>query len=186
MENRKNQIIDLAIQLVQQKGYVGFSYEDISKQLGVTKASIHYHFEKKEDLGVAITERIVRSLQNFLLIKQDTSISAEEKLRKFIYAQAERFGHTEICPISSLQSDFHSLPENVQKRIEEVSRLEFSIMKDLITEAYKDSLHDEDEVYSIAVSILSSLKGALLYRRVLDEDILTKVINQIPLLIRKS
>ncbi|WP_373461104.1 hypothetical protein [Paenibacillus sp. V4I5] len=24
-----------------------FSYDDISKHLGVTKASIHYHFEKR-------------------------------------------------------------------------------------------------------------------------------------------
>jgi TetR/AcrR family transcriptional regulator, transcriptional repressor for nem operon len=49
-QNRKKQIIDLAIKLVQQKGYVGFSYDDISKQLGVTKARIHYHFEKKRGI----------------------------------------------------------------------------------------------------------------------------------------
>ncbi|PGY05869.1 TetR/AcrR family transcriptional regulator, partial [Bacillus sp. AFS031507] len=65
MENRKVQIIDLAMQLIQQKGYVAFSYDDISKQLGVTKASIHYHFEKKEDLGAAITDKIMQRLDRF-------------------------------------------------------------------------------------------------------------------------
>ena len=63
MENRKTQIIELALKLIQQKGYVAFSYDDISKQLNVTKASIHYHFEKKEDLGVAAAEWISQSLQ---------------------------------------------------------------------------------------------------------------------------
>lgn len=187
MENRKKQIIDLAIKLVQQKGYVGFSYDDISKQLGVTKASIHYHFEKKEDLGVAITERLAKSLQNFLLIKKDASVSAEEKLKKFIQVQAERFACTEICPISSLQTDFNSLPDVVRKKIEEVSRLELSIMKDLIEEAQtKGILNDTDDIHSVAVTILSSIKGALLYRRVLGDDILTGVISQINLILRKS
>lgn len=187
MENRKKQIVDLAIKLVQQKGYVGFSYDDISKQLGVTKASIHYHFEKKEDLGVAVTERLAKSLQNFLLIKNDASVSVEEKIKKFIQVQAERFACTEICPISSLQTDFNSLPDVVQKKIEEVSRLELSIMKDLVAEAQtKGILDDIDDIHSVAVTILSSIKGALLYRRVLGDDILTGVINHINLILRKS
>jgi TetR/AcrR family transcriptional regulator, transcriptional repressor for nem operon len=187
MENRKKQIVDLAIKLVQQKGYVGFSYDDISKQLGVTKASIHYHFEKKEDLGVAITERIITSLQKFLLSIKNSSVSGEEKLERFIQQQAERFACTEICPISSLQTDFNSLPEIVQKKIEEVSRLELSIMTELVAEAQtEDILNDTDDVQSVAVTILSSIKGALLYRRVLDDDILTGVINQINHILRKS
>jgi TetR/AcrR family transcriptional regulator, transcriptional repressor for nem operon len=185
MENRKKQIVDLAIKLVQQKGYIGFSYDDISKQLGVTKASIHYHFEKKEDLGVAITERIITSLQNFLLSIKNSSVSGEEKLKRFIQQQAERFACTEICPISSLQTDFNSLPEIVQKKIEEVSRLELSIMNELVAEAQAEDIHTDD-IQSVAVTILSSIKGALLYQRVLDDDILTGVINQINHILRKS
>ncbi|USK31474.1 TetR/AcrR family transcriptional regulator (plasmid) [Bacillus sp. CMF21] len=42
MENRKKQIFDLALKLIQQKGHVAFSYDDISKKLGVTNKSIHY------------------------------------------------------------------------------------------------------------------------------------------------
>jgi TetR/AcrR family transcriptional regulator, transcriptional repressor for nem operon len=187
MDNRKKQIIDLAIKLVQQKGYVAFSYDDISKQLGLTKASIHYHFEKKEDLGVAITDRLSKSLQNFLLVKKDASVSVEEKLKQFIQLQAERFACTEICPISSLQTDFNSLPAIVQKKIEEVSKLELSIMKELVAEAQTEEiLNDTDDIQSVAVTILSSIKGALLYRRVLGDDILAGVINQLNLFIRKS
>jgi TetR/AcrR family transcriptional regulator, transcriptional repressor for nem operon len=43
MESRKNQIISLAFKLIQEKGFVAMSYDDLSKPLGVTKASIHYH-----------------------------------------------------------------------------------------------------------------------------------------------
>jgi hypothetical protein len=50
MESRKNQIISLAFKLIQEKGFVAMSYDDLSKPLGVTKANIHYHFEKKGGL----------------------------------------------------------------------------------------------------------------------------------------
>ena len=111
----------------------------------------------------------------------------EEKLKQFIQLQAERFACTEICPISSLQTDFNSLPVIVQKKIEEVSRLELSIMKELVAEAQTEEiLNDTDDIQSVAVTILSSIKGALLYRRVLGEDILAGVINQLNLFIRKS
>ncbi|MGG4491247.1 TetR/AcrR family transcriptional regulator [Metabacillus idriensis] len=187
MENRKNQILDLAIKLVQQKGYVGFSYDDISKQLGVTKASIHYHFEKKEDLGVAITERITIRLQNSLLSIKNSSVSAEEKLKKFIQQQAERFEWTEICPISSLQTDYESLPYIVQNKIKEVSKLELSILKEIVAEAQKEkSINDSEDLQFLAVTILSSIKGALLYRRVLGEDVLVDVLNQLNRFLAKS
>ncbi|HIE19064.1 TPA: TetR/AcrR family transcriptional regulator, partial [Candidatus Bathyarchaeota archaeon] len=35
-------------------GYGGFSYSDLSKALGITKASIHHHFPSKEELGLAV------------------------------------------------------------------------------------------------------------------------------------
>jgi TetR/AcrR family transcriptional repressor of nem operon len=180
MENRKVQIINLALKLIRQKGYVAFSYDDISKQLGVTKASIHYHFEKKEDLGVAVAERIYQSLQNFLLTMKNSSLTAEEKLMQFIVQRAERVACTEICPISSLQTDFESLPDIVRQKVEEVSRLELSIINEIVAEAYTEGIVSSSQnVESLAVMILSSVKGALLYRRVLGDDFFLDVLNQI-------
>ncbi|MEB3272326.1 MAG: TetR/AcrR family transcriptional regulator [Prochlorothrix sp.] len=44
------QILDIAQNLLQSRGYSAFSYADISEQVGIRKASIHYHFPSKEDL----------------------------------------------------------------------------------------------------------------------------------------
>ncbi|MCU1806422.1 TetR/AcrR family transcriptional regulator [Cytobacillus firmus] len=180
MENRKKQIVDLALKLIQQKGYVAFSYDDISKQLGVTKASIHYHFEKKEDLGVAVTERILLRLQESLMSIENSPASAEEKLKQFIQQQAQRFECTEICPISSLQTDYESLPSSVKEKIEEVSRLELQVMKELVAEAQADNIiNSSEDVHQLAVTILSSVKGSLLYRRVLGDGVLAGVLDQL-------
>ena len=50
-------MLDVAERLVQQRGFNAFSYADIASELGVTKASLHYHFASKAALGSAVIDR---------------------------------------------------------------------------------------------------------------------------------
>ena len=50
-------ILDVAEQLVQVRGFNGFSYADIAAELGITKASLHYHYRGKAELGRALITR---------------------------------------------------------------------------------------------------------------------------------
>src|SRR5688500_19860163 len=50
-------ILDSAERLVQTRGFNGFSYADVAAELGVTKASLHYHFPGKAELGEALIGR---------------------------------------------------------------------------------------------------------------------------------
>ena len=51
-------ILAIGEQLLLERGYAGFSYQDIAEAVGIRKASIHHHFPAKEDLGRAILERV--------------------------------------------------------------------------------------------------------------------------------
>jgi len=53
----RTQILDIAERLLQQRGYNAFSYQDIADELGIRKASLHYHFATKAALGAAIAVR---------------------------------------------------------------------------------------------------------------------------------
>ena len=50
-------ILDVAERLVQLRGFNGFSYADIAAELHITKASLHYHYAGKAELGRALIER---------------------------------------------------------------------------------------------------------------------------------
>ena len=50
-------ILDVAERLVQTRGFNGFSYADVASELDVTKASLHYHFPGKAELGQALIAR---------------------------------------------------------------------------------------------------------------------------------
>ena len=49
-------LIKSAEYMLRSKGYAAFSYADLEKVVGIKKASIHHHFQKKEDLGEVIIE----------------------------------------------------------------------------------------------------------------------------------
>ena len=52
--NTREQILHHATHLLMSRGYNGFSYRDISTELGVKNAAIHYHFPAKADLALAL------------------------------------------------------------------------------------------------------------------------------------
>ncbi len=75
-------ILDIAERLVQTRGYNGFSYADIAQALHVTKASLHYHYPAKADLGKELIERYERNFLNALAHIDAESRNAREKLRR--------------------------------------------------------------------------------------------------------
>jgi TetR/AcrR family transcriptional repressor of nem operon len=42
-----DKILRLTDTLIQQRGFLGFSYADLEKAIGIRKASIHHHFPGK-------------------------------------------------------------------------------------------------------------------------------------------
>jgi len=186
-EDRKSQIIDLTMHLIQEKGYVAFSYDDLAKKLGVTKASIHYHFEKKEDLGIAVCNRLEKQYKDMFYTMQHTYTDLEEKLHFYITKKAERIKENEICLISSLQKDYESLPTRIQEKLTALSRMELSFLTDLFQEAKTNGLLKEQvDAVAVAGIFLSCVKGALQYKRVIGNDLAPKMFNQLRDLLLQS
>lgn len=183
MENRKNQIIHLALELIQEKGYVAISYDDLSRRLGVTKASIHYHFEKKEDLGAAIVDRMMQRLEHLSL--EIASQLPEERLMKFITERVKRFGQHDICPLSSLQADYESLPEALQLKVKEASEQELFTLANILRDIQKEGgIPSQKDVESLALIVLAGGKGILQYQRVLGKELFPEFMEQLRHLIR--
>src|SRR3974390_2000756 len=79
------QILDLAETLIQTRGYSAFSYQDIADSLGIRKASIHYYFPSKADLGVAVVDRYADRFGAALVaIGQEQSRSSMTMLEFYI------------------------------------------------------------------------------------------------------
>ena len=56
VEDRRDQIIDAAMQVFAQKGFTRATNKDIAREAGITPGLIYYYFENKEALLTAILE----------------------------------------------------------------------------------------------------------------------------------
>src|SRR4051795_11035403 len=77
-------ILDVAERLVQTRGFNGFSYADIASALEVTKASLHYHFPTKAELGRRLIERYNNAFTGALAALDESGADAREKLRAYV------------------------------------------------------------------------------------------------------
>jgi len=113
--NTSQKILDIAERLVQTRGYNGFSYADIADALHVTKASLHYHFPAKADLGKRLIERYER---NFLaeLGRIDTAgKDARDKLRRYAAIYEGVLSADRMCLCGMLAAEYGTLPKPMRE-----------------------------------------------------------------------
>ena len=78
-------ILDLAERLIQTRGCSAFSYQDIADALKIRKASIHYHFQSKTDLVIAVIDRYAERFDEMLdNIARDESATSMSMLEHYV------------------------------------------------------------------------------------------------------
>jgi AcrR family transcriptional regulator len=53
-ENTRSKILDVALELIAERGFAGTSTRELAERLGFTKAALYYHFRTKDDLLAAL------------------------------------------------------------------------------------------------------------------------------------
>jgi TetR/AcrR family transcriptional repressor of nem operon len=110
-------ILDSAERLVQSRGFNAFSYADIAAQLGITKASLHYHFPGKAELGLAI---IVRYAARFAeALKQIDAVGGDALAKLDAYARiyADVLLEKRMCLCGMLAAEFDTLPASMRAAV---------------------------------------------------------------------
>ena len=57
-EDTKERILETALELFAQSGYLGTSMSDIAKELGITKGALYKHYTSKQEILDSIVERM--------------------------------------------------------------------------------------------------------------------------------
>ncbi|MEM7327853.1 MAG: TetR/AcrR family transcriptional regulator [Pseudomonadota bacterium] len=111
-------LLESAERAVRERGYNGFSYADLAREIGIRKASIHYHFPTKANLGSAMIERYSARFFGSLADIAETGQSAADQLRAYIqvYRDALATG-TQVCLCVSLSASRDSLSSEMLDRL---------------------------------------------------------------------
>ena len=122
-EETVNLILDVAFRQFMEKGYEHTSIQDIIDHLGgLSKGAIYHHFKSKEDILVAVTERMTQESNRMLArIRDRTGLSGRDKLKMIFKESISRPVQNDIFTVAP---DFHNNP-----------KLLFSLLHDTIEEA---------------------------------------------------
>jgi TetR/AcrR family transcriptional repressor of nem operon len=160
------QILDVAERLVQERGFNGFSYADVAKELGVTKAALHYHFPGKAELGEALIERYARRFGEALAAVNERDIDPADKLRAYAQLYAEVFSDDRMCLCGMLAADYATLPEPMRERVVRFFDDNEVWLAHVLEEGRSiGTLHFQGSARSVARTIVGGLEGAMLVAR---------------------
>lgn len=112
-----DRILDTAERLVQVRGFNAFSYADVSKTLGIQKASLHHHFATKADLGLALVDRYRRTFRGALVEIESASDDAVVRLDRYADLYGSALRKKRMCLCGMLAADVATLAKGMRQSV---------------------------------------------------------------------
>lgn len=159
-------ILDIAERLLQTRGYNAFSYADIAQSLHITKASLHYHFPTKAELGKRLIERYEQSFLQALAEIDKASSDIAEKLRQYVCLYEKVLRNDRMCLCGMLAAEYATLPKPMKAELkhffDENERWLIAILAE--GQATK-KLRFTGRPREVAQLLVGSLEGAMMLAR---------------------
>lgn len=160
------QILDVAERLAQTRGFNGFSYADVSDELGITKASLHYHFRTKAELGRQLIARYSLVFRGILEEIELGTTGEAAKVDRYVKVYADVLRGQRMCLCGMLAAEYTTLPEAMQDEI----RRFFDLNEEWLTTIFEKGrasgeLDFEGPARDVANLLLGTLEGAMLVAR---------------------
>jgi TetR/AcrR family transcriptional repressor of nem operon len=174
-------ILDIGERLLLERGYAGFSYQDIADAVGIRKASIHHHFPAKEDLGRAIIERTRLRLNDGRGPVAENAEQARKQFERFLrFFERLTEDGSKLCIGGRLSADFAVLPEPVRDPFREFLNEHGAWLEELCRIGQKTGAFRKDlPVKEQALMLRSSVQGAVQLARASNDPELFRTVAKV-------
>ena len=157
----KSQAVEIAQDQLQKRGFNGFSFQDVADSLGIKKASLHYYFGSKEELGLALIMEYQTAFAGWT--EKVAALPVKQKLDKFLHIFSSMTkDEFKICPMGVLCSDLNTLPVKMKNKLREFH----DEQRKWLTRTLQQGIHDgvikkSIDADCIADTLLSTIQGSL-------------------------
>ena len=170
-----DRILEAAEARLRSNGYGAVSFRDLANDVGVKSASVHYHFPRKEDLGVAVVAAYTKKVFEALGMAGQGK-TPHDRLGAYIGV----FRHAlvqenAICLCAMLGAEARGLPVQVADAV----RVFFQANIDWLDEALADAVSKPK-----SAEIIAALEGAMLLANTMDsiamfEDVASGLLKRV-------
>lgn len=173
----RQRILEAASSMLSSRSYLGFSFNDISQQVGVRKASLHHHFTSKEVLGL---ELLALAAARFQTWSESAPDSPSAAIGAFIamYRNSLRAGMA-VCPGGSFAPGWGCTEDTLKAAVRKLRADQIQWLTKILRA--QDKTRSRADASAIAASVFATCQGALVSARVTgnvkDFDVATTVVR---------
>ncbi len=159
LTERQEEIINVSIGIIAQKGIQGLTIKNLSKEIGISEPAIYRHFESKTDILLAILknfEDISSFMNEAMKGGKGTAVSKIE----FMFSKIIEIFSLEPSHISVIFSEEIFKNEKVLKdKIVEIMSSKQKSIEDLIFDGQqKNEIRDDIDFKTLALIVIGSLR----------------------------
>lgn len=178
----KERILDQAERLLQDIGYSGLSYSQISNKLGIKNAAVHYHFPSKADLGAAMIQRFQSQFESYRTHMDRKYGDDPARLLEGYIAIPRSFlaKDSSVCPLGILEADFMQLPDQMRQSTIKLSRSLRHWLQDILEKGRNQGVFAFDgPADDKALLVSATLQGAALMAVAEDTALYERAVEQL-------
>ena len=181
MSDRKQQILDIASELLQTKVFSAFSYQDISDRLGITKAAIHSHYRTKEILGNALLDQYYEMTKTLHAEADAAGETAWERLDAYVETLVRIvIEERQVCQVTLLQIEHNVIPESMQRKVSQIYHSEKRWLAELLQMGRdQESMVFTGDPEDQAALVFAAFQGAMMNARAEGGELFERVMKQL-------
>jgi TetR/AcrR family transcriptional regulator, transcriptional repressor for nem operon len=159
MTDTKTKLLDRAAELVQTRGFNGFSFHDLADAIGIRTASIHYHFPTKQALGETLISRYSSDFMNGLGNADEGK--PEDRLKHYINVFRQTLVKKRMCLCGMVGAEAAGLPKELSAGVS----IFFQLNEKWLTEVYLRIGMNKVSANSRALLTFAALEGVMMMSR---------------------
>ncbi len=156
---RQQEIIDVALDLISQKGIQGLTMKNLSKEIGISEPAIYRHFENKIEILLAVLDLFRDSTREIFEKELHSGISSVEKIEHLFTRHFERFAsNPSLVSVIFSEELFRGEPILI-KKIAEVIDKNSTILTKIIKQGQESrEIRSDVSADHLAVMVMGSLR----------------------------
>ena len=156
-------ILNAAQQLLQTRGYNGFSYKDIAADVNIKTSSIHYHFSTKQ---ILVEQLFDRYMTQFFALLDDISRregSSLGRLKALCDIFEQSASSRKFCMCGSLAVVHYAIPEGVNVKVSLFAEKSKAWIQQVLEQGVQSGeIKLRTSASAHATVLFSALEGALM------------------------
>jgi TetR/AcrR family transcriptional regulator, transcriptional repressor for nem operon len=151
-------LLDAAEARIRRDGYNAVSFRDLAADAQIKSASVHYHFPRKEDLGVALVERYSERFFGAVAERAIKAKTPRDRVSAFcdVYRSALRVDEA-ICLCGMLGAESPGLPPPLSEAVAAFFAANVAWLQEALDPAWSKKRRE-----AFALTTLAALQGAMM------------------------